>query len=55
MIKKKYYFSDAVIESIASIGGMYSIIKILYLVPKKVRNFIYTLISKNRHRFFKVD
>ena len=53
--QKKYYFSDAVIESIASIGGMYSTIKILYLGPKKVRNFIYTLISKNRHRFFKVD
>lgn len=48
----KYYASDAVIESIYDLGGMYKTVKIFSLVPLKIRDFIYNLISKNRKRFF---
>ena len=48
----KYYASDAVIESIYDLGGMYKTVKIFSLVPQKIRDFVYNLISKNRKRFF---
>ena len=44
-----YYFSDAVIMSIASLGGIYKLIYILKLFPKRIRDFIYNIIAKNRH------
>ena len=49
---RKYYASEAVIESISDLGGVYKIIKIFYLVPKRIRNFVYRIVSKNRKRFF---
>lgn len=50
--KKKFYASEAVIESIADLGGLYKLIKIFYLVPKIIRDIVYKIISKNRKRFF---
>ena len=50
--KKKFYASNAIIESIADLGGLYKVIKISYFVPKVIRNVIYNIISKNRKRFF---
>ena len=47
--EKVYYFSDAVIMSIASLGGIYKSIYILKLFPKRIRDFIYKLFAKNRH------
>ena len=44
-----YYFSDAVIMSIASLGGIYKSIYILKLFPKRIRDFIYNIFAKNRH------
>ena len=38
-----YYYSDAVIMSIASLGGFYKIF------PKKIRDAVYKIVSKNRH------
>jgi len=49
---RKYYASEAVIESVSDLGGVYKIIKIFYLVPKRIRNFVYRIVSKNRKRFF---
>jgi len=46
---KVYYFSDAVIMSIASLGGIYKSIYILKLFPKRMRDFIYNIFAKNRH------
>ena len=48
----KYYASDAVIESIYDLGGMYKTVKIFSLVPLKIRDFVYNLLSKSRKRFF---
>ena len=47
--EKVYYFSDAVIMSIASLGGIYKSIYILKLFPKRIRDFFYRLFAKNRH------
>ena len=47
--EKVYYFSDAVIMSIASLGGIYKSIYILKLFPKRIRDFIYNIFAKNRH------
>ena len=50
--KKKFYASNAIIESIADLGGLYKVIKISYFFPKVIRDVIYNIISKNRKRFF---
>ena len=50
--EKKFYASNAIIESIADLGGIYKIIKISYFFPKIIRDVIYNIISKNRKRFF---
>ena len=41
--EKVYYFSDAVIMSMASLGGMYKSIYILKLFPKRIRDFFYKI------------
>ena len=48
-LHKVYYFSDAVIMSIASLGGIYKSIYILKLFPKRIRDFFYRIFAKNRH------
>ena len=47
--EKVYYFSDAVIMSVASLGGLYKSIYILKLFPKRIRDFVYNIFAKNRH------
>ena len=47
--EKVYYFSDAVIMSIASLGGIYKSIYILKLFPKRIRDLLYRIFAKNRH------
>ncbi len=47
---KSYYFSDAVIHSIASVGNVYKTIYVLKIFPKSLRDYFYKLLSKNRHR-----
>ena len=46
---KVFYYSDAVIMSVASLGGIYKIIYILKLFPKRIRDFVYKIFAKNRH------
>ena len=48
-LHKVYYFSDAVIMSIASLGGIYKSIYILKLLPKGIRDYFYKIFAKNRH------
>ncbi len=47
--EKVYYFSDAIIMSIASLGGIYKSIYILKLFPKRIRDLFYRIFAKNRH------
>jgi predicted DCC family thiol-disulfide oxidoreductase YuxK len=48
---KNYYYSDAVIMSIASLGKLYKLIYILKIFPKKLRDYVYKVLSKNRYLF----
>ena len=48
---KNYYYSDAVIMSIASLGGFYKFIYVLKIFPKKIRDAVYRVLSKNRYLF----
>ena len=47
----KYYFSDAVIQSISDIGGVYNFVKIIKIFPRFIRDNIYKIISKYRNKF----
>jgi len=53
-IKDKQYFvfSDAVLEILVSLGGIWILAKVFYLIPRLIRNFIYKQIAKRRYRFF---
>lgn len=48
-----YLRSEAAIRMLAQLGGTYRLSLILLLVPKKLRDFIYNLIAKNRHAWFR--
>ena len=47
----KYYFSDAVIQSISDIGGVYNLVKIIKIFPRFIRDNVYKIISKYRNKF----
>ena len=47
---KRYYRSDAAIRIISMRGGVYKLIKIGWLVPRPLRDFIYDCIGRIRHK-----
>lgn len=53
-IKNKHCFtySDAILEILIALAGIYKLFKVFYLIPKPIRNFIYIQISKRRYKFF---
>jgi len=49
--KNKYYIkSNAIINILINLGGIFKIFKILLFIPKKILDKIYDTISKNRYR-----
>lgn len=52
---KVLWKSDAVIQMLVGLGGINVAFKILFLVPKVIRDFIYTQFSRNRHRIFRAN
>ena len=44
--------SDAVIEILVALGGIYKILKLLKLIPSSLRNLIYDTVAKRRYRWF---
>lgn len=44
--------SDAVLRTLAAMGGVYQLVLILLVVPRVVRDFVYRFIAHNRYRFF---
>jgi len=44
--------SDAMFEIINDMPHSWSILKVFKIIPRKVRNWIYDIISKHRHIFF---
>ena len=44
--------SDAAIEIVSRFGGAWRICKIFQFIPRALRNAIYSLIARNRYRWF---
>jgi predicted DCC family thiol-disulfide oxidoreductase YuxK len=44
--------SDAAIEVVARFGGAWRLLRIFSLVPRSVRDAIYSFIAQNRYRWF---
>lgn len=49
---KIFIKSDAVIEILYSMGGIYKIIKLIKIFPLSLRNYCYDIIAKYRYNFF---
>lgn len=50
--KKIYIKSEAIIRALIVLGPKYALSSILLVIPTFIRDFFYTLIAKNRYRFF---
>ncbi len=49
---KTYTKSDAFLKTMSLLGGWKAIFLSLYIIPRFLRNFIYDIIAKNRHKWF---
>lgn len=47
-----YYKSTAILKILRSLGGIWVFTNIFYLIPVKLRDFIYDVIAKYRYRIF---
>lgn len=47
-----YYRSTAILKILRSLGGLWVFTNIFYLIPVKLRDFIYDIIAKYRYRLF---
>ena len=48
----KYNYSNAIIKSLILLGGIYKLAVLLFIFPKKLRDFVYKIIAKNRYKWF---
>ena len=47
-----YYYSDAVYELGMTLGGIYKVVLVSRLIPKRLRDTLYRWIAKNRFKWF---
>ena len=47
-----YTKSDAALQIAAKLSGPWPLLKIFFLVPRALRNWVYDLVAKNRYRWF---
>jgi len=47
-----YTQSDAVIEVVSRLGGIWSLMAIFKVVPRPIRNAVYQWVGRNRYRWF---
>ena len=45
------YKSDAIVAIGSDLGGIYKLLKLLYLVPRSLRDGVYDLVARNRRRY----
>ena len=44
--------SDAIISIVSKLKFPYNIFTVIYIIPKKIRDYIYLFIAKNRYKMF---
>ena len=49
---KSYLRSDAALQIVKQLGGVYSMVAISYIVPSFVRDFFYKIVADNRYKWF---
>ena len=49
---KVFSHSTAVLRSVSLLGGVFSFAKILFLVPRFIRDFFYNWVARNRYVWF---
>lgn len=49
---KVFKKSSAVIEIINELGGAWRLVKLLLIIPQKLRDFFYDFFGRNRYRWF---
>lgn len=50
---KKYYIkSTAALKVLKKLGGVWSFLYILIIIPRPLRDIVYNLIAKNRYKWF---
>jgi len=47
-----YYKSTAILKIFRSLGGIWALSSIFYVIPRVVRDFIYDVIAKYRYKIF---
>lgn len=47
----RFYYSDAVLNSISDLGGIYVLFRVFKIFPKGIRDYVYKIISKLRNKF----
>ncbi|MGB1041685.1 MAG: thiol-disulfide oxidoreductase DCC family protein [Flavobacteriales bacterium] len=50
---KAFIKSSAALQVLKSIGGIWNLLLIFWVIPRAIRDWGYDIIAKNRHRFFK--
>jgi predicted DCC family thiol-disulfide oxidoreductase YuxK len=49
---KIYYRSDAIIQILQQLGGVWILLKLLRILPTSIRDGLYSFIARNRYRLF---
>lgn len=47
-----YLESDAVLRICKDLDGLWKLLSIFLIIPKRIRNMIYQVVAKNRHKWF---
>lgn len=47
-----YYKSTAILKIFRSLGGVWSMVNVLYIIPVGIRDYLYDMIAKYRYKFF---
>lgn len=50
--EKAYLFSDAALRIAKGLGGIYSLVYVLIVIPGSIRDAVYKFIAKNRYNWF---
>lgn len=49
---KSYRQSEAAIRAVAGLGGWWSSLRVLLLIPAPIRNWLYNVVASNRYKWF---